>query len=74
MPTYILFSKNFASVENIRRKCNSKMNCQNSHSIKKILNKVEAIDYKLFCSQTFSSIFQMDRVSKIVARLGTMKI
>ena len=46
--------KNFASMDNIRRKCNLMVDLSKFTSNKKILNKVETLDYNQVSSQTLS--------------------
>ena len=45
---------NFASMDNIRRKCNLMADLSKFTSNKKILNKVETLDYNQVSSQTLS--------------------
>ena len=44
------FSRNFASMEDIRRKCNPIVNLSKFTTNKKILSKVVTLDYNKFCS------------------------
>ena len=46
--------ENFASMDNIRRKCNLMVDLSKFTSNKKILNKVETLDYNQVSSQTLS--------------------
>ena len=50
----IWFLGNFASMDNIRRKCNLIVDLSKFTSNKKILNKVETLDYNQVSSQTLS--------------------
>ena len=50
----IWFLGNFASMDNIRRKCNLMVDLSKFTSNKKILNKVETLDYNQVSSQTLS--------------------
>ena len=45
---------NFASIDDIRRKCNPMIDLSKFTSNKKILNKVETLDYNQVSSQTLS--------------------
>ena len=53
---------NFASIENIRRKCNLTVNCQNSHPIKKIVSDVILLKVTL-CVLWFSMLVLLALIS-----------
>ena len=49
-------SRNFASMKDIRRKCNPMVDLSKFTSNKKILSEIVALGYKQVCNQTLSYI------------------